>query len=72
MITHPSDTYLERYCLGMIPEGAELDALEEHLLICGEYVDRTQASGAYVERIRAALVNCGLGLGSFSGGKAAE
>ena len=30
---------LERYCLGMIPEGPEVDALEEHLLnlrkMCG-------------------------------------
>jgi hypothetical protein len=56
----------------MIPEGPELNGLEEHLLICGECVDRAQASDAYVDRIRAALVNCGLGLGSFSGGKAAE
>ena len=72
MITHPSDTDLEGYRLGMILEGPELNGLEEHLLICGECVDRAQASDAYVDRIRAALVNCGLGLGSFSGGKAAE
>ena len=72
MTTHPSDTDLERYRLGMIPEGAELDALEEHLLICGECVDRALASDTYVDRIRAALVKCGFGLRSFSGGKAAQ
>ena len=44
--THPSDTDLERYCLGIIQEGPELDALEEHLLICGECVDRALASDA--------------------------
>jgi hypothetical protein len=72
MIKHPSDTDLEHYCLGMIPEGAELDALEEHLLICGDCVDRAQATDAYVDRIRAALVNCGFGLRSFSGVKTVE
>lgn len=44
MTTHPSDTDLERYRLGMIQAGPELDALEEHLLICGECVDRALAS----------------------------
>ena len=56
----------------MIEEGPELDGLDEHLLICGECVDRAQASDAYVDRIRFALVKCGFGLRSFSGGKAAE
>jgi hypothetical protein len=72
MITPPSDTDLECYCLRMIPEGAELGALEEHLLICGDCVDRAQASDAYVDRIRAALVKCGFGSWSFSGGKTGE
>ena len=40
MTGHLSDTALERYGLGMIHEGPELDALEEHLLICRECVDR--------------------------------
>ena len=69
---HPCDTDLERYSLGMIQEGPELDALEEHLLICQECVDRALASDAYVDRIRAALVKRGFGLRPFTGGKAAE
>ena len=56
----------------MIQEGPELDALEEHLLICQECVDRALASDAYVDRIRAALVKRGFGLRPFTGGKAAE
>lgn len=61
MTPHLSDSDLERYRLGMIQEGPELDALEEHLLICGECVDRAQASAAYVDTIRAALVKRGFG-----------
>jgi hypothetical protein len=57
MTTHPSDTDLERYCLGMIQEGPELDALEEHLLI---------ASEAYIDRIRASLVKRGVGRRSLA------
>jgi hypothetical protein len=72
MTAHPSDTDLERYSLGAIQEGPELDGLEEHLLICGECVDRALASDAYVGKIRATLVKCVFGLRSFSGGKAAE
>lgn len=56
---HLSDTDLERYCLGMIQEGPELDAMEEHLLICGECVDRAQDSDAYTEAIRDALIKGG-------------
>jgi hypothetical protein len=69
MSTHPSDTDLERYCLGMIQEGPELDALEEHLLICGECVDRALASDNYIDRIRAALVKGGFGLRSLRSGR---
>jgi hypothetical protein len=61
MARHLSDIDLERYCLGMIQEGPELDAMEEHLLICGECVDRAQDSDAYIETIRDALVNGGFG-----------
>jgi hypothetical protein len=72
MITHSFETDLERYCLGLIPEGAELDALEERLLICGECVDRALASDAYIDKIRAALVKCGFGLRSLRCGKSAQ
>jgi hypothetical protein len=72
MIRHTSDSDLERYCLGMIQEGPELDALEEHLLICGECVDRAKASDAYIEGIRAALVKGGFGSRSLCSGRAAR
>ena len=49
---HPCDTDLERYSLGMIQEGPELDALEGYLIICGECVDRAQASDTYIDSIR--------------------
>jgi hypothetical protein len=68
---HASDTDLERYCLGMIQEGPELDALEEHLLIAGECVDGTLASDAYIDKIRAGLVNGDFGLRTLRCGKAA-
>jgi hypothetical protein len=72
MIRHPSDTDLERHRLGMIQEGPELDDLEEHLLICGECVDRAQASDSYIEGIRAALVKRGFGSRSLRSGRAAR
>lgn len=53
---HISDHDLERYYLGMIREGPELAALEEHLLWCGECVDRAEESDAYVDAIRAAII----------------
>jgi hypothetical protein len=56
METHITDTDLERYYLGMIPEGLELDALEEHLLICWECVDRAEKTEAYVDAIRAGII----------------
>ena len=46
-----------------------MDALEEHLLICGECVDRAQASDAYIEGIRAALVKGGFGSRSVRSGQ---
>ena len=47
---------LERYYLGLIPQGPELDAFEEHLLACPKCVDRAEASDAYVDAIRAGIV----------------
>jgi hypothetical protein len=43
-----------------------LNAVEEHLLICGECVNRAPASDAYVDRIRSALVRCGFALLLFA------
>jgi hypothetical protein len=57
---HLSDTDLERYYLGMIPEGPELACLEEHLLICGECVGRAEATQSYVDAIRSGAVQLGL------------
>ena len=55
----------------MIQEGPELDALEGHLLICGECVDRAEASDSYIDSIRAALVRRGFGSRPLRGGSAA-
>jgi hypothetical protein len=51
-----SDDDLERYYLGMIPEGLELFALEEHLLVCAECIERAETSKAYVDAMRAGLL----------------
>ena len=53
---HISDTALERYYLGMIPEGPELAALEEHLLACEDCVKRAEESDWYVDAVRAAII----------------
>ena len=55
-IAHLAVDDLERYYLGMIPDGPELDAFEEHLLACPKCVDRAEASDAYVDTIRAGIV----------------
>jgi len=49
--------------LGDDPRKTGIDALKEHLLIYSECVDRAQASGAYVDRIRPALVKSSVVLG---------
>jgi hypothetical protein len=53
---HHSEGNLERYYLGMILEGPELDAFEEHLLACPKCVDLAEASDAYVDTIRAGII----------------
>jgi hypothetical protein len=57
---HISDHDLERYYLGTIGDEKDLGVLEEHLLICPECVERADESDAYVDRIRAAIVDAGL------------
>jgi hypothetical protein len=52
---HVSDHDLERYHLGMVPDGPELDALEEHLFVCGACVDRAEATAGYVDVMRGAI-----------------
>ena len=58
-----SEQDLERYHLGMIPEGPELGALEEHLLWCHDCIDRAEEVQIYVDAIRAGLVKSNLYLG---------
>ena len=53
---HHSESNLELYYLGLIPEGPELDAFEEHLLACPKCVDLAEASDAYVDSIRAGII----------------
>jgi hypothetical protein len=50
---HVSDSDLERY---MIPDGPELAALEEHLLIYRECVDRAEETQDYVDAIQAGII----------------
>jgi hypothetical protein len=51
---HIDDHDLERYHLGKVRAGAELAALEEHLLWCGVCVERAEATAQYVDAVRAA------------------
>ena len=51
---HIDDHDLERYHLGMVKDGAELAALEEHLLWCNACVDHAEATARYVDAVRAA------------------
>jgi hypothetical protein len=53
---HASDYDLERYYLGMIVDEKDLVVLEEHLLICPECIERAEASDAYVDQVRAAII----------------
>jgi hypothetical protein len=52
---HISDYDLERYAMGAVKDEAELAPLEEHLLVCGQCIDRAEKNEAYVKTIRAAL-----------------
>jgi len=52
---HISDEDLERYCLGMVTDEAELSPLEEHLLGCHACIDRAQGTQKQIKVIRDAL-----------------
>ena len=56
-VAHLSVDDLELYYLGMFPEGLKLDAFEEHLLACPKCLDLAEASDAYVDTIRAAIIS---------------
>jgi hypothetical protein len=51
---HVSEDRLEEYCLGRVP-AAELDELENHLLICPECQDRCREADSYVKTMREAV-----------------
>lgn len=59
---HISDDNLERYYLGMLLEGPELAAVEEHLLWCEECVGRAEETQDYIDAIRAAIIRGGFDL----------
>jgi len=58
---HISDEDLERYCLGMVTDEAELAPLEEHLLGCHFCIDRAQGMQKQIKVIRDALRTENLG-----------
>jgi hypothetical protein len=53
---HISETALEEYHLGKIPEGRKLAKLEEHLLGCPACADRAEKAAQYVDAMRAAIL----------------
>ncbi len=54
---HITDDDIERYYLGMIPrDSVEAVALEDHLLVCAECVERAEESEAYMDAIRAGII----------------
>src|SRR5688572_10548843 len=55
---HLSVDLLERYLLKRLPE-AELDALDEHLMVCHACVDRAEQAQSELLLLRQALANMG-------------
>jgi hypothetical protein len=52
---HLSNDNLERYAMGAVKDAGELAALEEHLLACGQCIDRAENTEGYIGTMRAAL-----------------
>jgi len=52
---HISNHDLERYHLGMVT-GTELEALEDHIIGCGDCADRAAEAAAYVDAVRAGII----------------
>ena len=55
MIGRISDDDLERYLLNMVTQEDESAPLKEPLLVCGQCIDRTASTEAYVTAIRTRL-----------------
>ena len=53
---HLTDTDLERHYLGMIADRSEFEAVEEHLLVCRDCVDRAEGTAKYVDLMRKAAI----------------
>ena len=54
-VEHLTDDELERHVMGKIPEGAELERIEEHLLWCQGCIDRSVNIEEYVKTMKAGL-----------------
>ena len=54
MAGHISDDDLERYVMGAVKEEGELAALEEHLLVCGQCIERADEARQYIATRNAA------------------
>lgn len=53
-MNHISEEALEQYAMRTLPAAAELERLEEHLLICSECRNRLQMMDDYVAAMRSA------------------
>jgi hypothetical protein len=53
---HPTEDALELYSLNRIPNGSELDTIEEHLLICRKCQDQLESADKYNTAMRQALL----------------
>ena len=53
---HPIDTVLEHYRFGMVMDGDELATMEEHLLGCLACADWAEATGLYLDAVRACYI----------------
>ena len=51
---HPSEEVLERYLFGALPE-AEVEQLEEHLLVCHSCIDAAEQLMTFVQSLRSSL-----------------
>jgi hypothetical protein len=59
---HISDHDLERLILGMVKDEAELERLEQYLLVCAECIERADEARQYVGTMKTALTaNTSLG-----------
>jgi hypothetical protein len=52
---HISDHDLERFILGMVKDEAELESLEQHLLVCAECIELAGQTWQYIGTTKAAL-----------------